>query len=68
MQHVSFDHLVEEEGVDIFGTGPKLKKKKSQTLLLKNFGIKEKESIMASILFLFSSHHYQTRRIYIRKR
>ena len=27
MQHVSFDHLVEEEGVDIFGTGPKLKKK-----------------------------------------
>ena len=43
MQHVSFDHLVEEEGVDIFGTGPKFKKKKSQTLLLKNFGIKEIE-------------------------
>ena len=52
MQHLSFDHLVEEEGLDIFDTGPKLKKKKkTQTLLLKKFGIKEIESIMASILF-----------------
>ena len=51
MQHLSFDHLVEEEGIDIFDTGPKLKKKKTQTLLLKKFGIKEIESIMASILF-----------------
>ena len=52
MQHLSFDHLVEEERLDIFDTGPKLKKKKkTQTLLLKKFGIKEIESIMASILF-----------------
>ena len=29
MQHLSFDHLVEEEGIDIFDTGPKLKKKKT---------------------------------------
>lgn len=27
MQHLSFDHLVAEEGVDIFDTGPKFKKK-----------------------------------------
>jgi len=32
MQHLSFDHLVEEEGIDIFDTGPKLKKKKKLKL------------------------------------
>ena len=40
MQHVSFDHLVEEEGVDIFGTGPKLKKKNLKPFYLRTLVLK----------------------------
>lgn len=35
MQHLSFDHLVAEEGVDIFDTGPKFKKKNLKPFYLR---------------------------------